>query len=117
VIADPDRVATLGPALEGVTIACLLLGSAVNGPEQLAALHGTRLEMLLRRLVDTPVRAFVYEAQGSVEDAVLTAGTERVHAFCEQAHIPYALLVADPDDHGSWLSAAAAAVERALGTR
>jgi hypothetical protein len=117
VIADPDRVATLGPALEGVTIACLLLGSAVNGPEQLATLHGTRLEMLLARLVDTPVRAFVYEARGSVEDAVLTRGAQRVRAFCEQARIRYALLAADPGDHGSWLTAAAAAMERVLGTR
>lgn len=116
-IADPDRVATLGLALERVTIACLLLGSAVGAPEQLATLHGARLEMLLQRLVDTPVRALVYEAQGSVEDAVLAGGTERVRAFCEEAHIPYALLAADPGDHGSWTGAAAAAVERALGTR
>ena len=91
-------VATLARSLEHVSVACVLLGSAVGSPEQLAALHGTRLEMLLTRMVDTTVRGIVYEAAGSVEAAVLEAGAARVRECCEDARIPYALLRADPGD-------------------
>ena len=66
-VGDPDRIATLAPALEHVGVACLLLGSAIGDPEQLEALHGTRLEMLLTRMLDTTVRGVVYECAGSVD--------------------------------------------------
>ena len=54
--ADPDRLATLTPLLEGVTVVCWLFGR-----DGRAALHGDRLAALLEYLVDTPVRGFVYE--------------------------------------------------------
>ena len=54
--ADPDRLATITPLLEGVTVVCWLFGE--SGPEPL---HGDRLESLLEYLVDTPVRGLVYE--------------------------------------------------------
>jgi hypothetical protein len=73
--------------------------------------------MLLQRLLDTPVRAFVYEASGAVDDALLAAGSDRVRLFCEDSRIPYALLWADPADHQQWLEAAAVAVDRLLGSR
>lgn len=53
---DPDRLATLTPRLEGVSVVCWLLGEA-HEPQ----LHGDRLAALLEYLVDTPVRGFVYE--------------------------------------------------------
>ena len=53
---DPDRLATLTPRLEGVTVVCWLFGE--SGP---AALHGDRLASLVEYLVDTPVRGLVYE--------------------------------------------------------
>jgi uncharacterized protein YbjT (DUF2867 family) len=114
-VGDPDRVATLTPALEHVTVACVLLGSASGRPELLAALHGPRLDMLLTRMLDTTVRGFVYEAAGSVEDAVLEAGASRVVATCEGSRIPYTLLRADPSDHQAWLTAAHGAVGGLLG--
>lgn len=110
VIADPDRVATLVPSLEHVSVACVLLGSAAGTSEELAALHGTRLEMLLARILDTTVRGIVYELSGSVDPVMLAGGAERVRQACEQSHIPCAWLRADPLAHESWLLAATAAV-------
>jgi hypothetical protein len=114
VLADPGRVATLASAFEHVSVACVLLGSARGNPEQLAALHGTRLDMLLARMLDTTVRGVVYEAHGAVPAAMLDAGAERVRAFCERSRVPYVLLRADPNDHGTWLRAAFDGVERVL---
>lgn len=114
VVADPDRVATVTPALEHVTVACLLLGSAVGTPAQLRALHGTRLEMLLSRIIDTTVRGVLYEASGAVDPAVLRRGSELVRRSCEDSLIPYVLLDADPAYPQAWVGAAAAAVDRVL---
>jgi len=113
-VGDPDRMATLTPAFDQVTVACVLLGSAVASPLQLAALHGTRLEMLLTKIVDTTVRAIVYEAAGSVDPTVLAGGAALVRARCEDSWIPYALLEADPADHRAWTLAALAALDSAL---
>jgi uncharacterized protein YbjT (DUF2867 family) len=113
-LADPDRIVTLAAALEHVTIAYILLGSAVGTDESIAALHSGRLEMLLRRMVDTTIRGIVYEANGAVDGAVLSGGAELVRAFCEESRIPYLLLEADPRDNGAWLDAALRATERVL---
>src|SRR5213078_1435393 len=75
-IADPNRLGTLLPELEGLAAICWLMGSAVGEPELIAALHGPRLESLLEKLVDTPVRGFVYEAGGTVQRTRLDAGAE-----------------------------------------
>ena len=53
---DPDRLATLTPRLDGVSVVCWLFGESGG-----AALHGDRLASLVEYLVDTPVRGFVYE--------------------------------------------------------
>jgi uncharacterized protein YbjT (DUF2867 family) len=114
VVADPDRIATLTGALEHVGAVCLLLGSAAGSPEALAALHGTRLEMLLLRILDTTVRGVVYEATGTVNPAILAAGGARVRSFCEESRIPYALL---DRDLSTWPVGAADAVDRVLAPR
>jgi len=54
--ADPNRLATVTPLLEGVTVVCWLFGESGAEP-----LHGDRLESLVEYLVDTPVRGLVYE--------------------------------------------------------
>jgi uncharacterized protein YbjT (DUF2867 family) len=113
-VGDPNVVGTLARGLDHVAVACILLGSAAGTPERLAALHGPRLEMLLTRMVDTTVRAVVYEAAGSVDPDVLRAGAARVRARCEDSRIPYVLLDADGTDAGAWTLAAVAAVQRAL---
>jgi uncharacterized protein YbjT (DUF2867 family) len=113
-IGDPDVIATLAPALDQVTVACVLLGSADGPAAKIAALHGTRLDMLLTRMVDTTVRGLVYEAAGSVEPRLLERGAALVRERCEDARIPYVLLRADVADHRGWTAAATAAVDRAL---
>ncbi len=113
-VGDPDRVGTLFPALAHVGVACVLLGSAVGTREQLAALHSTRLDMLLEKMLDTTVRAVVYEAAGTVDPELLATGAGRVRHWCERSLIPYVLLEADAADHEAWTAAAAGAVRRAL---
>lgn len=113
-IGDPDRVATLAPAFEHVTIACLLLGTARGADQQLAALHGPRLEMMLTRMLDTTIRGVVYEAAGTVRGEDLASGASLVKVACEDARIPYELLSADPGAHAEWLTVAREAVARLL---
>lgn len=113
-VGDPDRIATLAPALAQVGVACVLLGCASGSHERLAALHGTRLEMLLERMLDTTVRGVVYECAGSVDDDLLAKGAERIRRGCERSLIPYVLLDTDPRLDGAWLAAAVAGVERIL---
>jgi uncharacterized protein YbjT (DUF2867 family) len=113
VLGDPDRVMTLSRAFEHVAVTVLLLGSAVGGAEQLAALHGSRLDMLLARMLDSTVRGIVYEAGGSVDPALLAAGAQRVMSFCEDSRIPYALL--EHAGYRDWVRAAVDAVDRVLG--
>lgn len=113
-LGDPDRVATLAPAFEHVTIACVLLGSANGSGEHLADLHGSRLEMMLTRMLDTTIRGVVYESAGTVDAQVLTAGAQRVRAACEDSRIPYELLDADSAEHSTWLRAATTAVHGAI---
>jgi threonine dehydrogenase-like Zn-dependent dehydrogenase len=113
-IGDPDRIATISYALDGVTILCWLMGSATGPAEKIAALHGSRLRMLLERSIDTTVRGLLYEATGSVDAALLGQGAETVRAACGYSEIPHALLDADPSDHEAWLAAALGAVDELL---
>jgi nucleoside-diphosphate-sugar epimerase len=113
-IGDPDRIATISCALADVTILCWLMGSADGSAEQVAALHGSRLRMLLERTIDTTVRGLLYEAAGSVDPELLAAGSETVRAACGYSEIPHALLEADPVEHDVWLAAAVRAVDELL---
>ena len=113
-VGDPNLVGTLAAALAHVGVACILLGSATGTGEQLEALHGTRLDMLLERMLDTTVRGVVYQAAGSVDAGLLRSGAERVRYACERSLIPYELLSADPDSDDGWVGEAVHAVERAL---
>jgi uncharacterized protein YbjT (DUF2867 family) len=114
-IGDPDRIGTIHYALDGVTILCWLMGSAEGSGEQLAALHGSRLEMLLQRTIDTTVRGVLYEAAGSVDAALLARGAATVRSSCAHSEIPHAMLDADPTvDQGAWATAALDAVDELL---
>jgi hypothetical protein len=113
-IGDPNLVGTLAPALAHVGVTCILLGSATGSDAQLAALHGTRLDMLLERMLDTTVRGVVYQAVGRVGSALLCAGAERVRHACERSLIPYEILTVDPAADEGWVTQAVGAVERAL---
>jgi nucleoside-diphosphate-sugar epimerase len=110
VVADPDRLGTIMGQLAGVTVVCWLMGTATAAPE----LHGPRLETLLERLVDTPVRGIVYEAAGTAEPGLLAGGAESVRAASERWRMPAEVVEAEPADHAAWLAAMRAAVERLL---
>jgi uncharacterized protein YbjT (DUF2867 family) len=115
VIADPDRGATVLDAIVDVTVVLWLLASAAGGPEAVSALHGPRLERLLEKLVDSPVRGFLYEAAGSVDRGVLGGGARIVRAAAERWRIPVEIVAADPADAAAWVEAMAAATERLIG--
>ncbi|MCW2971219.1 MAG: hypothetical protein JWO23_2346, partial [Solirubrobacterales bacterium] len=81
-IGTPDRLATLRGALDGVTVLCWLLGSAVGSPEELQALHSSRLEFFLTQPIDTTVRGIVYEAAGTgTSPDLLRRGAEIAQAL------------------------------------
>src|SRR5215208_1450942 len=108
VVADPGRLGTIMGELAGVTVVCWLMGTATAAPE----LHGPRLETLLERLVDTPVRGIVYEAAGTAEAGLLAGGAESVRAAAERWRMSAEVVEAEPADHAAWLAAMRAAVER-----
>jgi len=86
---DPDRLATLTPRLEGVTVVCWLLGRVAHAP-----LHGPRLRMMLEKSVDTMVRGFAYEPPA---DAALRAqGLAVLQEAARTWEIPTAVIDGDP---------------------
>jgi hypothetical protein len=115
-IGTPDRLATLRGALENVTIACWLLGSATGPEGQLRAFHASRLQFFLGQAIDTTARGFLYEAAGTTVPSEALAGGERiVRAMGERNAIPVAVLTADPGDPDAWLVQARTAVDGLLG--
>ena len=101
-LADLDRVGTVLEHVADVAVVYLLLGSAAGEPEAVAELHRHRLERLLEKLVDTPVRGVVYEAAGRVDPEILAAGAELVRAAERTWRIPAAIVTEVEDDHGLW---------------
>lgn len=78
-LADPDRPGTILDLVGDVAILVLLLGNAAGSEEELAAIHGPRLERLMEHLVETPVRGVVYEGTERGEEIVqAAAGTWRI---------------------------------------
>ncbi len=108
---DPDRVGSLVELLADVTVVVWALGCAAGELDAAAAVNGPRLERMLERVVDTPVRAFIYDGAGSAPAESLAAGAALVHAAAERWRIPVAFVMAAP---GDWGAAAAAAIARAL---
>jgi uncharacterized protein YbjT (DUF2867 family) len=101
-LADPDRVGTVLEHVGDVAVVFHLLGSATGEPEALAEIHGPRLERLLEKVVDTPVRGIVYEAVGSIDAAVLGGGAELVEAASRTWRIPAEVVRTEPNDPGEW---------------
>jgi uncharacterized protein YbjT (DUF2867 family) len=101
-LADPERPGMLLELVGDVAVVFLLLGSAKGGPDDLAAIHGPRLERLLEHLVDTPVRGVAYEASGSVDPGLLEAGAELLRTASRTWRIPVAVVEAEPKDPATW---------------
>lgn len=114
---DPDRIGTLRYALDNVTLLLWLLGTATGDPDRVAALHGSRLEMMLERTVDTTVRGVVYEAAGTLAPECYASGLRELQRANERNEVPYAVLGADPREPTRWRPAARAAIASLLGPR
>jgi hypothetical protein len=77
-----------------------LLGSAAGTQQELAAIHGPRLERLLEKLVDSPVRGFAYEAMGAVDEEMLQEGRWIVERASQRWRIPVTVLTGQREDDG-----------------
>jgi nucleoside-diphosphate-sugar epimerase len=99
-VADPNRLATLLPHLQGVSALCWLMGTADE-----PALHTERFATLLETLVDTHVRGVVHEAPAGAGAAREARATYRM---------PVELVADPPADLRRWLPAALRAVDAVL---
>ena len=84
--AEDASLSAILPQLEDVAVVCWL-----------APIDDPGLRSLLERLVDTPVRGFVYESPGAVPEAIREAQRRR---------IPIELVDRDAG-RGGWLAAVA----------
>jgi hypothetical protein len=139
-IGTPDRLATLRGALDSVTIACWMLAAAHGPPDEVAALHSSRLQFFLTQAIDTTVRGFVYDAWPARDDPpsgvslqMLAGGQQIVRSLAQLNAIPVAVLDAEPfggvgsgsvggaagdearEDDEAWVAEASAAVDSLLG--
>jgi hypothetical protein len=126
-IGDPNRLGTLRGVLDGVAIACWLLGGATGPEEQLRALHGARLRAFMESAIDTTVRGVLYEATGSSVPAgsstpggsttpvgALADGERIAIEIADRNSIPLTILGADPSDLPGWLAQARTALSAML---
>jgi threonine dehydrogenase-like Zn-dependent dehydrogenase len=104
-VADPDRLVTMMPQIEGVTVVCWLMGTA-----EPPALNGPRLESMLEHIVDTPVRGLVYETGGIARPE----GTAAVERVARTYAMPVEVVDADPAAREAWTAAMTAAVQGVL---
>ncbi len=114
VLADPNRLATLTPHLEGAGVLCWLMGSASGDVETVSALHGPRLQSMLETIVDTHVRGFVYEGEGTVTPSLRVGGAELVRRARAVYRMPTEVVGRHPSEHEAWLVETVAAVGRIL---
>ena len=101
--ADPERPGTILDLVGDVTVVLWLLGSAKGPGEDLARVHGPRLEGLLERLVDTPVRGFLYEGVGTVDPKLLAGGAELVQRARDTWRIPVAVTETSREHGPQWV--------------
>jgi nucleoside-diphosphate-sugar epimerase len=85
---DPTRPGTVLDQIADVTALVWLLASAQGRDEELTAIHGSGLQRVLERLVETPVRRFVYEAGGTAHPALLQQGEEIAREAEQRWRIP-----------------------------
>ncbi|HEX3735987.1 MAG TPA: hypothetical protein VHV53_00455 [Solirubrobacterales bacterium] len=115
--ADPDQPGQVLDLVGDVAIVIWLLGSAAGPAENLAAIHGPRLESLLERLVETPVRGFVYEGVGSVDPELLAGGAELARNAERTWRIPVTVTETPRSDGPAWVEEMETAVTELLSRR
>jgi NAD(P)-dependent dehydrogenase (short-subunit alcohol dehydrogenase family) len=115
VIADPDRIGSLVDQVADVALIFWLLGSATGEPEAVAALHGPRLARMVEEIVDTPVRAFVYEAFGSLPSEVIVGAMATLRDAGKRWRIPFEVVDAAGGELELWRAGMLAAAEELIG--
>jgi len=103
VVADPDRVGTVLEHVGDVAVVVWAFGSA-SGPSA-PDVNGPRLERMLERLVDTPVRGFVLDA-----DSLPAAARELVATATQTWRLPSRVVEIPRDRGDDWVAAMQAAV-------
>lgn len=111
-VGDPYRLATLLPHIANTSAMVWLMGSASG--DDVEALHRTRLQTTLERLVDSPVRGIVYEAAGTLPAGLFREGATEVRKAALTWQMPNVIVEQDPSDHDAWVAAMVAAVEEVL---
>jgi hypothetical protein len=111
-VGDPYRLATLMPHVANTSAMVWLMGSASG--DDVEALHRTRLQTVLERLVDSPVRGMVYEAAGTLPRELLREGAAAVRKAGAIWQMPNAIIEVDPRKREAWLAAMLAGVEGVL---
>lgn len=115
--ADPERPGTILELVDDVAVLIWLLGSATGEAENVAAIHGPRLESLLERLVETPMRGFVYEGAGTVDASLLAGGADLVGNAERTWRIPAAVTATPRDGGPAWAEEMETAVVELLARR
>jgi uncharacterized protein YbjT (DUF2867 family) len=116
-VADPSLPGSILDLVGDVTVVHWLLGSAAGPEDEVAALHGQKLERILERLVDTPVRGFVYEAAGTVPEDSLRGGGALLARAAATWRIPVEEVRVDPGAPEEWLAEMVAATGRMVSPR
>jgi hypothetical protein len=106
-IGDPDRIGSLRYALENVTALLWLLGD-----DDRSELHGSRLQMMLERTIDTTTRGVIYESFGKHGEQ----GAEIVVRMATKNEIPYVLVSDDPAGGDEWKRAVLAGLDAITST-
>jgi uncharacterized protein YbjT (DUF2867 family) len=113
-IADPAHPGTILELIGDVTVVHWLLGDAQGESAEIETLHGTSLEALLEKLVDTPVRGFVYEAAGGVAAESRQRGAALLRSAAQTWRIPVEIVDSDPAEPEQWLDTMFEATQRLL---
>jgi uncharacterized protein YbjT (DUF2867 family) len=111
VVADPYRLATVMPLLDGASAVLWLMGTANGSADAVEAVHGPRLESMLELIVDTHARGFLYET-GGVDREV---GVHAARCAAEVYEMPIVILDTDPGDVEGWVADAKGAALGLLG--
>ena len=98
VVADPDRVGTVLEQVGDVTVVAWALGAAAGASAR--DVNGPRLERMLERVVDTPVRGFVLDAPPGQSEA-----KDLVAAASETWRIPARAVEVPRADGDEWVEA------------
>lgn len=101
-LADPLHPHTVLELVGDVAVVLWVFASAKGPPEELSAIHGSRLERLMERLIETPVRGFVYEMKGTIDPILLEHGSEVLEAAGDTWRVGISCVFVDPRDPRDW---------------